>query len=77
MFLEGFPMCPAHAFWRLFTPALFLIVGLMLSLAWRPDPVLMSIAMCGAAAATAWFVLAILGTARSLFAEGSLKASQK
>jgi hypothetical protein len=69
-------MSPSHAFWRLFTPALFLIVGLMLSLVWRPDLVLMSVAMTSAAAAAAWFVLAILGTAKSLSAEGSLSQNQ-
>ena len=42
-------MTTANAFGRLFPPSLFLIVGLLLSVVWVPDPVLLVVAMCAAA----------------------------
>ena len=64
-------MTTANAFGRLFPPALFLIVGLLLSIVWIPDPVLLVVAMCAAGTSAAWLIIATVEVARMLRVEPS------
>lgn len=59
-------MTTFNAFGRLFPPALFLIVGLVMSVLWTPDPVLLAVAMCAAAASGAWLIVTAVAVARGL-----------
>ncbi len=56
-------MTTANAFGRLFPPALFLIVGLFLSVAWSPDPVMFVLALTAAGACAAWLIIATVEVA--------------
>ena len=70
-------MTTSNAFGWLFPPALFTIVGLMMSVIWRPDPVLLGIAMCASAAMLSWLVLAVVEVAKSLPAGAMPPAEQR
>jgi hypothetical protein len=59
-------MSAANAFGRLFPPSLFSILGIILSVLWRPDPVLMGIGVCAAGAAAAWLIVTTVTVAKSL-----------
>jgi hypothetical protein len=54
------------AFAFLFPPALFLILGTILSVCWISDPVLFALGACGAGAAGAWLVVAAVIVARRM-----------
>jgi hypothetical protein len=64
--MEGKIMSGINAFGRLFSPSLFSILGVILSVVWRPDPVLMGIGACVASAATAWLIVTTVVVAKSL-----------
>jgi hypothetical protein len=55
-----------NAFGRLFPPSLFSILGIILSVLWRPDPVLMAFGACAAGAAAAWLIVTTVIVAKSL-----------
>ncbi len=59
-------MSAISAFGRLFPPSLFSIPGVIMSVLWRPDPVLMAIGACAAGAATAWLIVTTVVVAKTL-----------
>jgi len=59
-------MTRTSAFGRLFPAALFSILGVILSVLWRPDPVLMAVGVCAAGAAVAWLLITSVEVAQGL-----------
>jgi hypothetical protein len=59
-------MTTSTAFWRLFPASLFAILGVLLTVLWRSDPVLMSIGACGAGAAASWLIITTVVVAKRL-----------
>ena len=59
-------MTAASAFGRLFPPCLFSILGVILSVVWLPDPVLMSMGVCATGACVAWLIVTVVHVAKSL-----------
>jgi hypothetical protein len=66
---KDYPMTTAHAFGRLFPPALFLIVGLFLSSFWSPDPALLVVALIAAGMCAAWLIIATAEVIKRLHVE--------
>jgi hypothetical protein len=70
-------MKPIAAFGRLFPPSLFSILSVLMSVVWRPDPVLMAIAVCLAGAAGSWLIVTTVQVAKSLPADAWLAAKEQ
>ena len=62
-------MTTVEAFGRVFSPALFLIVGLFLTVAWSPDPLLLIVALTSAGLCAAWVIIASVEVNRRLGVE--------
>jgi hypothetical protein len=58
-----------NAFGRLFPAALFSILAVILSVLWRPDPVLMAFGVCAAGGCAAWLILTTVEVVRGLRVE--------
>jgi hypothetical protein len=59
-------MSATNAFGRLFPPALFSILGVIMSVLWLPDPILMGFGVCAAAAAASWLIVTTVAVAKEL-----------
>jgi hypothetical protein len=73
--IGGLIMSGVNAFGRLFPPSLFSILGVIMSVIWRPDPVLMGIGACAAGAAAAWLIVTTVVVAKSLPGQASIHAA--
>src|SRR5262245_65465060 len=71
--LRKCPMTRTSAFGRLFPAALFSILGVILSVLWRPDPALMAVGVCAAGAAVAWLLITSMEVAQGLQMAPALK----
>jgi hypothetical protein len=70
-------MSKTNALGRLFPSSLFSILGVVLAVLWRSDPVLMAIGACGAAASVAWLIITTVEVARLLQVEPVLMAGTR